>query len=99
FYGIAPRPHAVGNSNSSKSIAGQGQSGNLLPQSINFLKPPEMAYAVLSHGGFPSINAGKARLSTKSDNLLQFVADGPDQLLIGQGPNLFRNISGEKATK
>ena len=90
---------AIWDADAAVAVAGQGQAGHLLAEALDTVEAFEVAYAVLRHGGFPFIDAGKERLGAEAEDLLEFVADDGDDGIVGKLPDVFGVCSGEKAAE
>ncbi len=58
-----------------------------------------MSHSVLRHRGLPLVHAREKRFGTQPENLLQFIANDTDDLIVCERPNIFGSRSGEKASE
>ena len=97
--GVATRADAVGDADAAVGVAGESESGQLLAQAFHAIEALEMSDAVLRHGRLPFVDASEERFGAQAQDLLQFVAHDPDDLVVGELPDVFCIPSSEKATQ
>ena len=95
--GLGPGAYAVGNSDAGIAISSQGQAGKFLAQGFDALKAVEVSDAILRHGALPFVNPRKERLGGQMDDLLEFAANDCEDLVLGEGQDLFIARSAEEA--
>lgn len=67
--GVRTRANAVGHANAVETVAGEGETGEFLAESLDALETFEVSDAVLGHGRTPTIDAGKERFGREAQNL------------------------------
>ncbi len=102
--GIAAGTDAVGHTDAAVRVARESKPGQLLAQAFHAVEALEMSDAVLRHGRFPFVDPGEKRIGAQAihlwtQDLLQFVAHDSDDLVVVEGPDVFRIVSREKATE
>src|SRR5215469_13232779 len=94
---LGPGAHAVRNSDAGVAISSQGQAGKFLAEGLDGLKAVEVSDAILGHGTLPFVNPGKERLGGETNDLLELGADDGEDLVLGEGQDLFIARSTEEA--
>ena len=80
--GGAARTDAVGDADAAVGITGKHEAGQLLAQAFDAVEAIEMSDSILGHGGFPFVDAGEEWLGAQAKDLLEFVANDSDDLVV-----------------
>ena len=81
------------------AVAGESEIGQLLAQVLDAVETIEMSDGLLRDGRLPFVDAAEEWLGLQSQNLLQFVADDSNNLIVGESPDIFRILSSKKASQ
>ena len=90
FCRISSGAHAIRHSDPAISIPGQHQSRQALASAARCVPALQMAHSVLRHGGLPFVHSREYRFGAQSENLLQFVPNDGDDLIVGEMPDVLR---------
>jgi len=96
---VAARAHAVRYADAAIGVAGERETGQLLPQAFYAFQPIEMPDRVLRHRGLPFVDPGEQGLGAQAENLLKFIAHDPNNLIVAQRPDTLRISSRKKTTQ